>query len=255
VGRYLYELHLYNWGEPLLNRNLIEMVKYAKRFNDPKVIVSSNLSGMSDRWAEQVMHSGIDLLNISIDGATQRTYEKYRVGGNFDQVLGTLRYMAKIKKTSGLKKPLLRWQFIPMKHNENEIESARRLAVNAGVDFRIHRVRLNVCDFDKKDNQHISTEREDWLPGNSKYVRLEKNKGLENVCSFLWDRVVFNWDGSLVPCCKIYTREDVFAEDLGVGFMNIWNGSAYVKAREIFAGKRTDEDFICQRCVDHGGSF
>ncbi|MEW6117186.1 MAG: radical SAM protein [Nitrospirota bacterium] len=255
IGPYLYELHLYNWGEPFVNRALVEMIEYAKRKYDPKIIISSNLAGLSEKRARALVHPDIDLLNVSVDGATQETYGKYRVGGDLKQVLETLAIMAETKKASGLRTPVLRWQFIPMKHNEHEIETARRLAKSLGVEFRIHRVRLNISDFDKKEIEQVVKESEEWMPQNPKYVRLSNKGELENVCKFLWDRVVFNWDGSVVPCCQIYTYEDVFAKSFEVDFASIWNGSAYTKAREIFIGKRAEDNFICQKCVDNKSAF
>lgn len=255
IGRFLYELHLYNWGEPLLNHSIVEMIQYSKQQYNPKIIISSNLSGISDEWAKKIVLSGVDAINVSIDGIHQSTYEKYRVGGKLDQVLETLKNMALIKKNYDLKKPLLRWQFIPMKHNEIEIDSARNLARTLGVDFRVHRVRLNVCDFDKKNIEQTIKDQKEWMPQNKKYIRLKKKKGLENICNFLWDRVVFNWDGSILPCCKIYTFKDIFEKNLDTPFINVWNGTAYIKAREIFTGKRADYDFICQKCVDHKSTF
>lgn len=255
IGRYLYELHLYNWGEPLLNRNIVEMAEYAKRTCNPKVVVSSNLAGLSDDWAARIVRSKIDLLNVSIDGVTQETYGKYRVGGRLEEVLRTLKVMVDVRRAEGRTRPVLRWQFIPMRHNENEIDAARKLAKKMGVEFRIHRVRLNFCDFEKKGMQQIKSEHENWMPKDSDRIRVKKRLGLENICNFLWDRVVYNWDGSLAPCCKIYTVEDVFERDPDKRFVDVWNGEAYRKAREIFSGRKAESDFICQKCVDHEGAF
>jgi hypothetical protein len=255
IGRYLYELHLYNWGEPLLNRRLPEMVEYAKKKYKPEIIISSNLATVSEEWADKIVLSGADLLNVSIDGVTQKSYEKYRVGGRLEQVLKTMGYMARLKKSLGMRKPVIRWQFIPMKHNEHEIESAKKRAKELGVDFRIHRLRLNICDFDENNSvQHVQ-ENIDWRPENPKFIRLKKKRDLENACNFLWDRVVFNWDGSIQPCCKIYMQDHVFEKDPGKGFPDVWNGPYYVKARAIFSGNRAEESFICQRCIDHDGAF
>lgn len=255
IGQYLYQLHLYNWGEPLLNRRILDMIEYVKKKYNPEIIVSSTLSGLSMKMAEKIAQSDINLLSVSIDGATQNAYEKYRVGGNLERVLNTLKHMEEARQASGLRKPLLRWQFIPMRHNENEIESARKLAKDLGVDFRLHRVRLNICDFEKKETNQILEEREEWMPQNSEYIKLKKGKGLENGCNFLWDTVVFNWNGSIQPCCKIYNYEDVFENDLDKRFSEVWNGPAYIKAREIFNGRRAEKDFICQKCIDHKGAF
>jgi len=252
IGPYLYELHLYNWGEPFLNKSLADMVRHAKAVYNPDVVLSTTLTKVSEEWAEEVVKSGVDMISVSIDGATQEVYEKYRVGGNIAHVLGVLKYMAGIKRACGLK-TRLRWQFIPMRHNEHEIEQARSAAKEIGVEFRTHRIRLNVKSFDEKDFEDIADENKAWLPDNPKYIRHEKNPDSLNVCRYLWSTVVFNWDGSVIPCCKIHARDDAFADSVNKGFMSVWNGPAYVRAREIFNGKPADGAFICQRCYDRKG--
>src|SRR3989344_1168171 len=42
-GEYLYRIHLYNWGEPFLNKRIFDMIKYAKKQNI-QIIISSNLN-------------------------------------------------------------------------------------------------------------------------------------------------------------------------------------------------------------------
>jgi len=257
VAPYLYELHLYNWGEPFLNRRLVDMVRHAKAVYNPKVVLSTTLAGVSFEQAEEVLNSGVDLISVSIDGATQEVYEKYRVGGRLDRILATLAHMAQIKKSRVLRRPGLLWQFIPMRHNEAEIETARRMAGDIGVAFRTHRVRLNVSSFDRKDLSEHAEENRKWLPGDKRYIRYSKAPERESSCKFLWDRVVFNWDGSVAPCCKIYDRKDAFADSVATDgfFEKVWNGPEYVMARGIFTGKEADEGFVCQRCVNHDGNI
>jgi len=254
IGPYLYELHLYNWGEPLLNQDLPEMIRYAKSRYDVDVILSTTLMKVSKDLATELIKAKPDLISLSIDGATQEVYEKYRVGGKLDEIFATLRLMVDVKDTLGQKKPLLRWQFIPMKHNEHEIETARKMASEMGVAFRTHRVRLNVTNFDKKDFKDILEENKDWLPKDEKYIRYD-DSGAKSVCKFLWDRVIVNFDGSIAPCCKIYTKEDLFTDKYPESFQDVWNGEKYQKARAIFTGTTTDKDFVCQRCFDRDGNI
>ena len=47
IGPYLYQLHLYNWGEPTLNKALPEMIEYAKRLYNPKIVISTSLAKIS----------------------------------------------------------------------------------------------------------------------------------------------------------------------------------------------------------------
>ena len=92
------EIHLYNWGEPTLNKYLIEMIKYAKS----KGIwsrISSNLSlEFKDGYLEKLIKSGLSLLHIDVDGLDQEVYAKYRKKGNLNVVISNLKKIIDIKK-------------------------------------------------------------------------------------------------------------------------------------------------------------
>ena len=70
LGTYLYNIDLFNWGEPLLNKRVYEMVSYA---HDRHIItsISTNFHFFDQAAAEQMIDSGLDYLILSIDGATQ----------------------------------------------------------------------------------------------------------------------------------------------------------------------------------------
>lgn len=86
VGGYLTNLELHNWGEPLLNKDLIPMIQYAKDRNIP-VCISTNLTILDKEMAEALISTYIDKIFVSCDGASPETYSKYRIGGDFHQVM------------------------------------------------------------------------------------------------------------------------------------------------------------------------
>ena len=86
MGRYLVRLHLYNWGEPLLNKDVYEMIGYAHKHHIV-TCVSTNFTVFSEAAAEKMIASGLDEIILSVDGASQETYEKYRIGGDFNKVV------------------------------------------------------------------------------------------------------------------------------------------------------------------------
>src|SRR5438477_342956 len=83
----------------------------------------------------RLVHSGIDEVTFSIDGATQESYVKYRQRGRFDLALANLRAMADEKRKSGRDLPFLNWRYILFVWNdgEEEMDRARRLAEEIGV--------------------------------------------------------------------------------------------------------------------------
>src|SRR5207244_12605003 len=68
LGEYLFLVMFYNYGEPLLNRHLPEFIAKANA-RDIVTEIHSNLSlPLSDSQIEDLLTSGLDYLNLSIDG-------------------------------------------------------------------------------------------------------------------------------------------------------------------------------------------
>jgi hypothetical protein len=82
------------------------------------------------------VHSGIDEVTFSIDGATQAAYEKYRQRGKLELALATLGFMADEKRRSGRDLPFLNWRYILFTWNDSdeEMNLARQRADDLGVD-------------------------------------------------------------------------------------------------------------------------
>jgi MoaA/NifB/PqqE/SkfB family radical SAM enzyme len=90
VKDYVIQVDLYNWGEPLLNKEIFKMVEYAHKLGI-RTRISTNLTILSESAVENMINSGLDELIASIDGASEETYQKYRVGGSFEKVIENLK--------------------------------------------------------------------------------------------------------------------------------------------------------------------
>jgi len=82
LGNQIIHLRLWNWGEPLLNKELPKMIKYAKSKNI-YVNTSTNSSFLNKENVRELTNSGLDHLIVSLDGASEETYSLYRKNGNF----------------------------------------------------------------------------------------------------------------------------------------------------------------------------
>ncbi len=91
---------------------------------------------MNEEKARRLVHSGIDEVTFSIDGASQETYARYRQRGKFDLALATLRVMAEEKQKTGRDLPQLNWRYILFRWNDSdpEMDRARQLAREVGAD-------------------------------------------------------------------------------------------------------------------------
>jgi len=135
LGPYLFKVFLYNWGEPLLNKDLPEMIRYVKKYHVVTEI-STNLSfPLSEEYAEEFVSSGLDIMLCSVDGS-QETYEKYRVGGDYELTMKNIGLLNTIRKKKNLKTPFLIWRFLVFRHNQHEMDIARKKAKELDVEIR-----------------------------------------------------------------------------------------------------------------------
>jgi hypothetical protein len=137
AGPSLGRVDFFNYGEAFLHKRAVEMCEYIKtKYPHIYLYTSTNGLALNEEKARRLVHSGIDEVTFSIDGASQDTYVKYRQRGDFTKALANLRAMTDEKAKHGRDVPHLNWRYILFKWNDNdeEMEAARRLAVEAGVD-------------------------------------------------------------------------------------------------------------------------
>jgi MoaA/NifB/PqqE/SkfB family radical SAM enzyme len=137
VGASLVRIDFFNYGEAFLHKRAVEMCEYIKsRFPQIYLYTSTNGLALSEAQARRLVHSGIDEVTFSIDGATQDSYVKYRQRGRFDVAIANLRAMADEKRQAGRDVPFLNWRYILFTWNDSdeEMARARQLAAQIGVD-------------------------------------------------------------------------------------------------------------------------
>src|SRR5580765_1824226 len=137
AGPSLVRIDFFNYGEAFLHKRAIEMCEYIKsRFPHIYLYTSTNGLMFNDASARRLVHSGIDEVTFSIDGATPESYLKYRQRGDFNLAIRNLRTMADEKRKMGRDLPVLNWRYILFNWNDSdeEMNAARRLASEIGID-------------------------------------------------------------------------------------------------------------------------
>jgi molybdenum cofactor biosynthesis enzyme MoaA len=120
-------------GDPLVNSRLDDMIAFAKHYY-PKSLIGLT-THCSYSYMPWIVHSGLDVLRASIDGATAESYLKYRVGGNFEQVIGFLRKLRddRIQIRSSLR---VEWKYILFEWNDSPEEM--QLAAELAKELQVH---------------------------------------------------------------------------------------------------------------------
>ncbi len=136
-GPALARIDFFNYGEAFLHKQAVEMCEYIKRrFPHIYLYTSTNGLALTEERAKRLVHSGIDEVTFSVDGATPASYAKYRQRGNFDAALRNLRVMTEEKRRAGRDLPYINWRYILFRWNDSpeEMSLARSLADEVGVD-------------------------------------------------------------------------------------------------------------------------
>jgi MoaA/NifB/PqqE/SkfB family radical SAM enzyme len=137
AGPSLVRIDFFNYGEAFLHKRAVEMCEHIKsKFPHIYLYTSTNGLALNEERARRLVHSGIDEVTFSIDGATQETYAKYRQRGRFDLAISTLKTMVDEKHGAGRDLPFLNWRYILFKWNDadEEMNRAREIASEIGVD-------------------------------------------------------------------------------------------------------------------------
>ena len=246
MGANLFYLIFYFQGEPFINPNFLEMVRYAA---DKKIytITSTNGHFMSEANAKKTIESGLSRIIISVDGTTQETYESYRKEGNLENVLQGAHNLVKWKKELKSATPHIIFQFLVVKPNEHQIPEIYKLAEEIGVD----EVKLKTAQvYDYKDGN-------DLIPTIEKYSRYQKQKDgsfkiknqLLNHCWKLWHSCVITWDGKVVPCCFDKDATYRLGDLKQNSFKKIWADKPYQSFRKELLNGRDKID-ICTNCTE-----
>ena len=239
-------LIFYFQGEPYLNPNFLDMVKYA---SSKKIYTatSTNAHYLNDVNSKKTIESGLDRLIISIDGTTQETYQKYRIGGDLNKVIEGTQNIIKWKKELKSKTPHIIFQFLVVKPNEHQIKDIEQLAKQLGVD----EVRLKTAQiYDYKNGNSL-------IPTIEKYTRYKKqNDGtyiiknnMVNHCWKLWHSSVITWDGLVVPCCFDKDAKHQLGDLKTTSFKELWKSTKYKNYRAALLRSRSEID-ICKNCTE-----
>ena len=250
IAPWCYLVEMYNWGEPFLHPGIFEMIQYA---HQRKILVrlSSNLNRYSEEMAQRTVDAGLDSIIVSVDGASQESYQQYRRRGKLETVLRNLQYLVEAKRARNADHPLIVVRMLINRYNEHEVETLRTMIMNVGADIFV----TGDLFIDTTDE----AQRREWLPLSAEHSSYNYQDGgsvtqaIENIwhCSDLWESMTINWDGGVSPCCWIHDHQNDFANAFEQPIQEIWNGDAYVSARRVFhrgGPKEGPQKVICTEC-------
>ncbi len=241
-------IEMSNWGEIFLNKDIAEIIKFA---NENGITLycgnGTNFNDVDDLVLEYLVKYKVEYLNVSIDGACQETYSKYRVHGNIQKVFSNIEKLNYYKKLYGYDYPKLSWQFIIFGHNEHELPKIKELCKKYNMAFN---PKLNYSNYSPvKDKEFVRRESGLGVANRAEYKEMHK-KDYKAPCYHCFVSPQINWNGKILGCSvnKWKTIGDVNEMSISE-----WENSQYHKTMVeiLFEGKECPNTIPCFYCPNY----
>lgn len=191
-------IEMSNWGEIFLNKDIASIIKHAYE-NGVTLYCGNgtNFNDVEEKVLEYLVKYKVEFLNLSIDGATQETYEKYRVRGNLNKVFHNIERLNFYKEKYRSEYPKLSWQFIVFGHNEHEIPLVKELCKKYNMAFN---PKLNYSSFSSViDKDFVRRESGLGVADRQEFKEIYK-KEYKAPCYHCFSSPQINWNGEILGC-------------------------------------------------------
>ncbi|MBF0380230.1 MAG: SPASM domain-containing protein [Magnetococcales bacterium] len=216
-------------GEPLLHENIVDFVRYGKQKGILEVQFNTNGLPANHEKIEALVLSGLDRIIFSIDGANKESYEKIRIKGNYDKLLGNIAKFIELRKIHKQTRPFIRVQMVRSKDEELEAEQFVEYWSKKGVD--------DIVLIDKQKRDSSGNPLKDGKPAIGRAF-----------CAQPWQRLNINRDGKVLMCCADWDRLSVVGDFNNQSIKEIWNSPKLIKYRQMIKEDRMDEITACKAC-------
>ncbi|MCD6460186.1 SPASM domain-containing protein [bacterium] len=222
-------------SEPLLSKDLPEKIKTANQKGIIDCMFHSNGMLLDKEMTEKLLHSGLSKAMFSIDAFSKETYDKVRIGGDFDTVMKNVTYFIERRNQLGLKLPIVRVSFVRTKLNEYEVDDF--LSYWQGkADY------ASIQEF-VNPSQKLDSG---LCPDEHKFSYVPK----KFVCEQPWQRLSIDYEGYVYPCCKDYEWVMKMGNVNEQPIEEIWNSTKMNNHRKLHLNGQYHKIPTCRKCVE-----
>ncbi len=238
AGPYLLAVCLWSWGEPLLHPQLGEMIRIAKKYG-VLTLVSTNGQRLNDeRVLSDLISEPPTYLIVAIDGLTDETNSRYRVGAKLAPVLHGIGHLAKLKRQRKQEFPLLRMSYIVMKQNQHELPQVRSFATENGFDLvTLRGLFSRFAESEESPHRDLIPDLEQYQV--YQYRNGQRVKRSDYVCTHAFCFPAVFTDGTVVACNKDFNAAHAYGRmGHGVSFSELWFGQRAAATRKVIRDAR-----------------
>lgn len=216
---------LHGAGEPLLHKGIIDILKFACRYENISCGFLTNGVLLAEDMTQKILDSGISWIGFSLDGIDKEKFEKYRIGSDFDQIMKNVLYFLELKEKTGRSVKTL----VNM-----TVQDEMKDDVDKFIDFWI----------DKVDEVAISPCRPVGLREN---ILVDK-EAKRLPCYMLYEIMVIYWDGEVGLCCEDWFNSGSMGNVKKSRIIDIWQGKRFDDMRRLHEKGLYHRIRLCSDC-------
>lgn len=228
----VHRVALYTTGESLLHPAFIRILRAAGRRGMTSYLTTNGLP-LTEELCEQLVDADLESIKFSIDGTSQREYEKVRRGGNYELLMHNLETLKQVRDRHHSSMKIYAGAVVTRLNSAN-IRTFRRTYGHL-VDAIYLSPLVNQSGKMEEAFQKLKPDNhrqaEEWKP-----------------CKMLWDRVVVSWEGQLTACCVDYEMAMTYGNLLTDGLGEVWNGDKMRHWRSLHLSGEVGDLTLCARC-------
>jgi len=234
--KYIKRMGLFFMGEPFLAPNIFKEIDYAKLKGIKYVFLISNGSILNKKIAEKILNSELDEIVFSIDGATKETFEKIRVGLDFEQVISNITNLLELRKQLNKTKPKIVIDMVVTPNGENEVKQLKE----KWQGLADHVVVRSMHYFEGIDKDLIAYAKK----GQKKTIK-------EFPCPYPWKSLTIFQDGQVSLCCMDINGRNIIGDISQSSVKDIWHGKLMNKYRQLHLINKKNDISACLNCDFH----
>ncbi len=232
---------LTGFGEPLINRSMVDCINYAKAQGINPVMINSNAALLAPSLSKEILHSKLDLMCISFYGSTVSQYEQIMSGLKRKKTIEAVLCLLKEKRRACKQGPVIRIAGLGWFNLILRLDYL--LATN--IAAKLLRPYLGLRSVLSKAPRFYWHNYGDARSFNA----VEPQSTSKRSCRFIDTKTMtIWWNGDVVSCCRDYDGKVVFGNVLSEGVANVWQKKSYVKFREDITAGITENYPLCHAC-------
>jgi radical SAM protein with 4Fe4S-binding SPASM domain len=235
MGEFEDKMKVVRWvgiGEPLLHKNISEMVKYTvdKDVTERTEIITNGVL-LNKNISNKLIDSGLTRLVISLQGVEEGSYKEVSdVDINFSQFINNLEYLYNNKGDMDIYIKVMDTSL----RNKKDEEKFYSLFGNIS----------DSCAIEKTVPIHEGIQYNETLESNTTQFGTEILE--EGICTQSFIHIQINPDGKIVPCYS-WSYPLILGDVKNESLYNIWNGKKMNNFR-VGILKDKDRNEVCKKC-------